>query len=112
MSNRILTLDSKALARLLSPIIYKCESTLLRDFDRVPELFPPFDRPYGKKIYETQQVIDFYPPRIGAAIRRALERAWDGNGEAGKKERISPANRPPMMRSIAEELMVVSKGIL
>lgn len=112
MSNLPLTLDTKALARLLSPIIYKSESTLIRDVSRRPESLPPFEElggKGGKKIYETQQVIAFYPPGIGASIRRALEREWEK--KEGKIAEISAAKAkpaPPAIQSFAEILMPAS----
>lgn len=102
MNNLPLTLDKRALARLLSPIIYKCESTLIRDFDRSPDLFPQFERLGGKKIFETQKVIDFYPPGIGAAIRRALERELKIVQAVNKP-------RPPVMGTLAEDLMAANR---
>jgi hypothetical protein len=108
MSNPPLTLDAKALARLLSPIIYKSENTILRDVSRRPESLPPFEElggPGGKKIFETQVVIDFYPPGIGVAIRRSLEREWGDKDE--KSKRVS-TNRLPPLRTLAEDLMAAS----
>ncbi len=102
------TLDAMGLARLLSPIIYKSDKTILRDFSRRPKSLPPFEVCGGKKIFETEKVIDFYPPGIGAAIRRALENKWDGS--EAKKEKISSVSRPPLIRSIAEDLMAATGG--
>ena len=104
-----LTLDINALARLLSPIIYLSISTIARNVTRCPESLPPFEElggKGGKKIYVTQVVIDFYPPGIGASIRRALEREWEK--KEGRREEISAANvrpAPPAMQSLAEILM-------
>jgi hypothetical protein len=108
MSKIPLTLDARALARLLSPIIYKSVNTILRDITRRPESLPPFEelgKHGGKKIYDTQKVIYFYPPGIGAAIRRALEREWERKEEA---EKIAAVKSLPKTRSIAEELMMAS----
>ena len=102
MSTLPLTLDAKALARLLSPIIYKSESTILRDVSRRPESLPPFEElggVDGKKIYETQVVIDFYPPGVGASIRRALEREWET--KEGKRK-----GAPPPLQSLVDILLV------
>jgi hypothetical protein len=111
MNNPPLTLDKRALARLLSPILYKCESTLLRDIDRSPELFPHWEKICGKKIFQTDSVVAFYPPGVGAAIRRARERGLDG--KEGKSKVVQPVKnkpRPPMMRSLAEDLMAATAG--
>ncbi len=110
MSKIPLTLDRKTLARLLSPLLYKCESTLLRDISRRKKSFPPFEELEGcrKKIFDTQKVINFYPPGIGAAIRRALERECE-HFESNIKN-TSELNRPPIIKSIGEELMATSEG--
>lgn len=108
MSNIPLTLDARSMARLLSPIIYKSMSTILRDITRRPQSLPPFEElggVGGKKIFEMKKVIDFYPPGIGAAIRRALEREWDRQEEI---EKIAVARSLPKAKSIAEELMMAS----
>lgn len=112
MSNLPLTLDAKALARLLSPLIYQSEHTILRNVSRCPKSLLPFEEvggAGGKKIFETQQVIAFYPPGIGAAIRRTLDREWEK--KEGKIEDISAAKArpaPPAMQSLAEILMPAS----
>lgn len=101
MNNLPLTLDKRALAKLLSPILYKCESTLYRDIDRSPELFPAWELAAGKKIFETKKVIDFYPPGVGAAIKRTLER------ELGRVQEVNKP-KPPLRRSLAEDLMAAA----
>lgn len=103
MNNPPFTLDKRALARLLSPILYKCESTLVRDIDRNPDQFPAWERVCGKKIFETQTVLDFYPSGVAAAIRRSLEK------ELGSKM-SKPKPKPPLARSLAEDLMAASAG--
>ncbi len=102
-----LTLDARSLARLLSPLIYKGEKTILRDLTRSQKKsLPPFEilgGLGGKKIFDTQRVIDFYPADIGAAIRRALVLEYEN-----KTVETPVVNSFPELRSLAEDLLVAA----
>lgn len=92
------TLDARALAQLLAPLLYISAATIMRDISRRPESLP---RPFGingRKIWAVEDVVDFYPPAIGAAIRRAIAREFQDELSA------SPRISPPAMRPLAEDL--------
>lgn len=72
------TLDARALARLLAPLLYLSESTILRDISRKPQSLPAPVQVGGRKIWVVEDVVDFYPPPIGAAMRRAIAREFEG----------------------------------
>lgn len=81
MSHRIQsrdTLDVQALAKLLAPLLYLAEVTIKRDVSRRPQLLPPPLPKNGRKIWAVEDVVNFYPPAIGAAIRRAIAREFEG----------------------------------
>lgn len=92
------TLDARALARLLAPLLYLSEATVLRDLSRKPQSLPPPVQINGRKIWVVDDVVDFYPPAIGAAIRRAIAREFQD--EISAKPRVNL----PAARSLAEDL--------
>lgn len=91
------TLDAGALARLLAPLLYLSESTILRNISRQPDSLPPPVILAGRKIWLVDVVVDFYPPGIGAAIRRAVAREFQE--EISAKQTFVPA-----MGTIAQDL--------
>lgn len=92
------TLDARALARLLAPLLYLSEATILRDISRRPESLPLPLQVDGRKIWVVDKVVAFYPPDIGAAIRRAIAREFQDEISAKPKVYL------PAMRSLAEDL--------
>jgi hypothetical protein len=86
-------LDARALARLLASILYLSEKTILVDIYRNPESLPPPEKWSGqkKKVWEIDSVVGFYPPNIGAAIRRT----WAREFESGISKK--PMDLPPPM---------------
>ena len=100
-----LTLNLQALARLLSPVLYKSEKTILRDVTRRPASLPPFTEiggKGGKKIFEVETVINFYPAGIRAAISLELQRQYC------HCQIKKTATRPPLKRSLAEDLLAAA----
>lgn len=97
------TLDAQALARLLAPLLYLKEVTILRDLSRKPQSLPPPVQINSGKIWVVDDVVDFYPPAFGAAIRRAIAREF--------QDQISsrPAVDLPAMRSIADDLAACAR---
>lgn len=90
-------MDAQALARLLAPLLYLKVGTILRDISRRSESLPsplPMD---GRKIWAVEDVVDFYPPAIGAAIRRAIAREF-------QDEILVRQIDLPARRSLAEDL--------
>jgi hypothetical protein len=91
-------LDKTALAKFLSPLLYRGVSTIIKDIDRRPESLPPpedFKYSGAKKLWVTEKVIDWLPPGIAAAIRRAV-----------KVKTI----QPPRLLSIADELELAGRA--
>jgi hypothetical protein len=107
MSNIPDTFDRNGMANLLSPIISKSVETIKRDIYRSPKSLPPYVElgGYGgKKCFVTEQIINFYPPIIGALILHALERIYLN------KTSVAPTINLPILRPLAEELKVAAES--
>lgn len=85
MNNLPPSLDARALAKLLAPLVYKSESTILKDINRRPWTLPPSVMRAGKKIWLKPAVLEWwtgekaviYPPELqslGAALMSASQR--------------------------------------
>lgn len=97
MNNLPPILDKIALAKFLAPLLYRAESTILKDIDRRPETLPPpedFKYVGAKKLWITEKVVDWLPPGIAAAIRRAVK---------------IPTIQPPKLLSLADELELAGR---
>lgn len=102
MSNQPVTLDAHALAKLLAPILYKSQETILRNIARAPDSLPPFVILGGKKLWFVQTVQE-----------------WLAGGACGESKQIvivldlksstASANCPPAIPSFAE-MMLASAG--
>ena len=87
------TLNARSLAKLLAPLLYKSESTILRDISRNPLSLPPPIRKSGKrKIWDTNEVLAWLFPNIGV-VARDLQ---------GKTEKL------PEVPSLSEMLSMLS----
>ncbi len=93
------SLNAKALARLLSPLIQKSETTILRDISRKPTSLPAPEICSGKKIWWTEAVLEWRPSSLRVSARRSL-------GEDCKETR--PVHYPPQVPSLADMLLAVS----
>lgn len=72
MRNLPQTLKAKSLAKLLSPIFQKSEKTIIRDISRNPKFLPPFEIIGGKKIWCTENVLEWLPSSLRAFACRSL----------------------------------------
>ncbi len=87
------TLDRNALATLLAPILYRAESTILRNISRNSKLLPEHDKKNGRsKIWFTQNVYHWINPKIYQRIEYKF------------------ANPAPLIASLAESLMSSCAG--
>lgn len=101
-------MDAQALARLLAPILWLSENTILVDIYRHPESLPPPENWPGqkKKIWTLDRVVEFYTPNVGVAIRRAWARQFEG--EVMSKPCVSV----PARGSLAEDLLAANANAI
>jgi hypothetical protein len=91
LNDQFQTLDRHGLARLLAPIIYKSESSILRDISRNPKSLPRPDKKSGRtKIWFTQNVYHWIFPSLFQRIEDKL------------------TNSAPGITSLAESLLSIS----
>lgn len=90
------TLDAKGLAALL----FKSETTILRDVTRSPENLPPFVKVGKNTIWITEVVWNWLAGKSSKPITIIIE---IGSSTTSQK------NCPPVMPSLAEMMMSASK---
>lgn len=88
------TLDAKALAALL----YRAESTIIRDVTRRPHTLPPFIRQGKKPIWITSVVVDWMLARLSEPIDIDPRSVFSSRAAA-----------PPAMPPLAEMMMSATK---
>jgi hypothetical protein len=88
------TLDAKALASLL----YRSETTIIRDVTRRPHTLPPFIRQGKKPIWITSVVVDWLLARLSEPIDIDPRSIF-----------ATQVAAPPAMPSLAEMMMSASK---
>lgn len=86
-----ITLDAKALSALL----FKSESSILRDVSRNPKALPPFSKPGKKPIWLSQVVVDWIAGKSNLPVVIKIEFQPPATGAA----------TAPPRRSLAEDLM-------
>lgn len=99
MNNLPPTIDARGLAALL----YKSKSTILRDVSRNPQSLPPFIKVGKGTIWLTQVVLAWLAEKSSEAITIKIEFCLQPTSTTAR-------SAPPVMRSLAEELMVASAG--